>query len=573
MKTYITIGRLVLVGILTFCVSSLDAQQASRKWGKVTCRYEDGSKSSRGRIENCGRTGMWKFWDDQGHLHHTAFFFHDTLNGRYVEYNINKNVVVLGQYAHGLKNGVWRFYTDEGKMISENTFTNGMLNGRQTTWFDNGDVREILLCENDMIVSRKAWYPGGRIRAVESYKNGLSEGTWYTYPEPFNDADTLSVSTDQYVDGQMHGWHYAFYNGKKVEEIHYAKGEADGASTRWDDHGHLLSEENFMNGRLDGTCKYYDCNQVLRTVSYKHGELHGVKNDYDRNGRIILSTWYNAGYRDSVKTYHANGAPATRRIYAIGSEGTESSEYTEWNENGVKLLYGRYLGEQKYGEWYTYYSDGAKKSLTTYVNGVINGPYTRWYPNGKKMVEYIVLEDGSVVSQVAWNENGKMLRPGTPSYNELVESANPGETYCSSIVAQRPLIDRRLAENRPSYFQNEVIANYEMSRATVESTVYPASEARPEFPGGEAAMQAFMDKHLVHPRSLYNVQGTVYVSYIVETDGSISDIHAVQEVNGAPEFTEEALRVVNAFPAQSPGQIDGEPVRSRVVIPVQFNLR
>lgn len=575
MKTYITIGRLVLLMVIGLSVSSLNAQQASKKWGKVTCRYEDGSKSSRGRVEDSGRTGMWKFWDDQGHLHHTAEFFHDTLNGRYVEYNLDKDVVVLGQFERGLKDGVWRFYTDEGKMISENTFDNGKLNGRQTTWFANGDVREMLVCENDMIVSRKAWYPGGRIRAVETYKNGLNEGTWFTYPEPLNPADTFPVSSDEYVDGQLHGWHYAFLNGKKMEEIHYVNGEVDGYSTRWDEHGHVLCQENFTKGKRDGTCSYYDCHQVLRTISYKHGELHGVKCDYDRSGRLILATWYNTGYRDSVKTYYSNGVVATRRVYAIGSSGIESSAYTEWNENGVKLLYGRYLGEQKYGEWYTYYTDGKKKSLTTYVNGAIQGPYTRWYANGNRMVEFIVLEDGSRVSQVAWNENGKMLRPGGALYNELVESANPGETYSSSMLAQRPAIDRRLAENRPSYFQNEVIENYEtpLAEANAESNVYPASEALPQYPGGEVAMQKFLDEHLVHPRRLYNVQGTVYVSYIVERDGSISDIHAVQEVNGAPEFTEEALRVVNAFPTQSPGQIDGEPVRSRVVIPVQFNLR
>jgi antitoxin component YwqK of YwqJK toxin-antitoxin module len=393
MKTHTTIGRLVLLAILTLSVSSLDAQQASKKWGKVTCRYEDGSKSSRGRVENSGRTGVWKFWDDQGHLHHTAVFFHDTLHGRYVEYNNDKDVVVLGQYEHGLKDGVWRFYNDEGKMISENSFNNGMLHGRQTTWFENGDLRELLECNNDMIVSRKAWYPGGKIRAVESYKNGLNEGTWFMYPQPLSDEDTFPSSSDEYVDGKLHGWHYAFFNGKKVEEIHYTNGEADGASTRWDEHGHVLCQENFFKGRLDGTCSHFDCNQVLRTISYRNGELHGVKNDYDRSGRILVSTWYNAGYRDSLKTYHNNGVVATRRVYAIGSEGTESSEYTEWDESGVKLVYGRYLGDQKYGEWYTYYTDGAKKSLTTYVNGTINGPYTRWYANGKKMVEYIVLED------------------------------------------------------------------------------------------------------------------------------------------------------------------------------------
>lgn len=575
MKTNTSIGRLVLVAIIALSVSSLNAQQASKKWGKVTCRYENGQRSSRGKVDHSGRTGMWKFWDEQGHLHHTAVFFHDTLNGRYVEYNINKDVVVLGQFKRGCKDGVWRFYSDEGKMVSENTFNGGKLDGRQVTWFPNGDVREILVCENDMIVSRKAWYPGGRIRTVESYKNGLSEGTWFTYPEPLGVNDTFPNASDQYVDGQLHGWHYAFLDGKKVEEIHYAYGETDGTCSRWDDHGHLLSEESFVKGKRDGICTYYDCQQKLRTITYKHGEMHGAKSDYDRDGKLILTTWYNAGYRDSVKTYHANGAEATRRVYAMGSTNVESSEYTEWDGNGMKLLYGRYLGEQKYGEWYTYYPDGKKKSLTTYVAGMINGPYTRWYANGNKMVEYIVEENGSRTSVVAWNENGKMLRPGTATYNELVESASAGETYNSTVVAQRPAIDRRIAENRPSYFQNEVIQYYEMPPAhnAADGRVYPASESAPKFPGGDAAMQQYMDEHLVHPRSLYNVQGTVYVSYIVERDGSISDLHTVQEVNGAPEFTQEALRVVNAFPSQIPGQVDGEPVRSRVVIPVQFNLR
>jgi TonB family protein len=192
------------------------------------------------------------------------------------------------------------------------------------------------------------------------------------------------------------------------------------------------------------------------------------------------------------------------------------------------------------------------------------------------MVEFIVEEDGSRTSVVAWNENGKMLRPASAHYSELVESSNPGEMYNNSFLAQRPVIDRRIADNRPSYFQKELIQSYEVIPARnsgTNNTVYPASESSPQFPGGEAAMQKFLDEHLVHPRQLSNVQGTVYVSYIVERDGSISDLHAVQEVNGAPEFTNEALRVVNAFPSQIPGQIGGEPVRSRVVIPVQFNLR
>ncbi len=576
MKNYTTINRLVLLVIICFGVSSLNAQQASKKWGKVTCRYENGDKSSRGRVDNSGRTGMWKFWDEQGHLHHTATFLHDTLNGRYTEFNAKKDIVVKGQYDRGLKEGVWRFYSEDGKLISENTFSDGKLDGRQVTWFPNGDLREVMVCKNDMIVTRKAWYPGGRIRTIESYTDGMSAGTWFTYPEPLNANDTFPVASDQYVAGERHGWHFAFLGGKKVEEIHYANGEADGLSTRWDEHGHLLCEENFAKGKRDGVCAYYDCNQKLRTITYQNGDLHGAKTDFDRYGKVILITWYNTGYRDSAKTFHDNGVVATRRVYAIGSYSVESSEYTEWDEKGIKLLYGRFLGDQKYGEWYTYYTDGNKMSVTTYEDGAIRGPYTRWYANGNKMVEYINEDDGSRTSVVAWNEHGKMLRPGTTHYNELVESANPGEMYNNMLLARRPAIDKRIAENRPSFFQNEVIAHYETSsrsNTSDENTVHSAAIANPQFPGGDVAMQKFLNEHLVHPRQLSNKQGTVYVSYIVERDGSISDLHAVQEVNGAPEFTQEALRVVNAFPLQVPGQIDGESVRSRVVIPVQFNLR
>jgi TonB family protein len=575
MKTYTSIGKLVLLGIFSLCVTSIYAQEASKKWGKVTCRYADGDKSSRGHVDKMGRTGTWKFWGEDGHLHHTASFFHDTLNGRYVEYNEKKKVITVGQFEKGCKDGVWRFYADDGTLMSENTFVNGKLDGRQVTWYANGDVREILLCENDVVMSRKAWYPGGRLRTVETYKNGMNEGKWFTYPEPLAAEDTFPIAMDEYVDGKLHGWHYAFLNGKKMEEVHYVAGQQEGTCSRWDLHGHLCAEENYKAGQLDGTCNYYDCSRIIRSVTYSNGQLEGPQTDYGRSGEKLSTSWYHAGYRDSLKTYHPNGVVATRRIYAIGSEGTESSEYTEWNDQGVKLLYGRYLGEQKFGEWYTYYPDGKKMSLSTYENGILLGQYTRWYENGKRMVEYVVLDDGSYTPAAAWNENGKPIKPGTPHYDELVESSRPGEMYNSPVVATRSVIDRRVAEVTPSQFQRNSLDMESMSMLKTDelNLVYPASEVNTSYPGGITAMESFIESHLVHPKRLYNVQGTVYVSYIVEKDGSVTNIRPVQEVNGAPEFTDEALRIVKLFPKQIPGTMNGEPVRSRVVVPVPFDLR
>lgn len=575
MKRLTRVHQWLLTGLIFCMIPLLNAQEITKKKGKVVYRYENGNKSSAGRVSDYRKTGSWKYWDEQGDLHHTATYVNDTLHGPYVEYDRDESVTVIGNFSHGLKSGVWRFYYTNGQPAAEHTYADGRLDGRQITWYENGEVHEVLLCESDRLISRKVWYPGGRLRLVENYKNGVSDGVWITYPDPLTVRDTFPSVVDEYSGGQLHGWHYAFQDGQKMEEVHYSEGQTDGKCTRWDEHGHLQSIEIFTAGKRNGSCRYYDCNGVLRDVTYTDGVQTGPQVDYDRNGDTLHVTWFTEGRRDSIKTFHANGIMATRRVFATTAANTEHSEYSEWDTNGVRLVYGRYIGDMRYGEWYTYYADGTRKSLTTYSNnGDIAGPYVKWYPNGKRMIEFSVLENGATTPPLVWTEKGRPMRKGTTAYNQIVESAKPAETY-NDPVANRHIIDKRIAETTPPHLQFEAIEDLQeppaMIHAAEENMIYANADIMPEFPGGLSAMQAFIDAHLVHPAVLHNMQGTVLVSYVVEKDGSLSNIRAVQEVKGAPEFTIEALRVVRSFPKMQPAVKDGNPVRCRMIVPIQFN--
>lgn len=568
MKSITHKSGLFVAGLLIFASLVAGAQEITKKKGRVTCHYANGSKSASGHVDNYRKNGTWKYWDSEGFLHHTSTFVNDTLHGVYTAYDKDKSITIVGNYEHGIKTGVWRFYYADGQPSKEYTYVGGRLDGRQMSWYENGQVHEILVCSDDQVISRKVWYPGGRLRLVENYRNGVNDGTWMTYPDPLTANDTLPSSVDQYADGQLHGWHYAFHNGRKMEEVHYTAGQTDGSCTRWDEHGHLLSVENFKAGRRDGACRYYDCQGLLREVTYADGTQNGPFVDYDRNGDTLFVSWYSKGVRDSVKTYYPNGVVATRRVYAIASDNFEHSEYIEYDEQGRQLVYGRYIGNVRYGEWYTYYPNGKKKSCTNYKNGKVCGVYTKWYDSGSRMIEFTINEDSTQTTPVVWTEQGRLLRAGTPSYNEIVESAHPGETYTDPLD-QRAVIDQRMAQAAKPYLKFEAVP----AQNTSDEQVYTNPDFMPEFPGGAQGMQNYLHRHLVHPVVLQHMSGTVMVSYVVEKDGAITDVRVVQEVQGAPEFTMEALRVVHSFPTQQPGTVDGAPVRCRVIVPVRFAAR
>lgn len=103
---------------------------------------------------------------------------------------------------------------------------------------------------------------------------------------------------------------------------------------------------------------------------------------------------------------------------------------------------------------------------------------------------------------------------------------------------------------------------------------YTYAEQMPQFPGGEEAFKAYLTTNLRYPEMEreIGIQGTVYLSIIVEPNGAVTNIAPLREVSGAPALTKEAIRLLKAMPPWTPGRTNGKPVRVKMNVPVKFRL-
>jgi periplasmic protein TonB len=105
-----------------------------------------------------------------------------------------------------------------------------------------------------------------------------------------------------------------------------------------------------------------------------------------------------------------------------------------------------------------------------------------------------------------------------------------------------------------------------------DDAIYSYVQVYPKFPGGEAAMRGFFSSNLVYTRMAreINLQGTVYVSFVVYKDGSIGGIEILRGLGAG--LDEEVIRVLSEMPDWIPGNQNGKSVNVKFAIPVQFKL-
>ena len=107
----------------------------------------------------------------------------------------------------------------------------------------------------------------------------------------------------------------------------------------------------------------------------------------------------------------------------------------------------------------------------------------------------------------------------------------------------------------------------------VSNKVFDVVEEMPSFPGGQAALMSFLSSNIKYPvvAQETGVQGRVIVGFVVERDGSITDVKVMRSVD--PSLDREAQRVVRAMPRWKPGKQNGSAVRVKYTVPVVFRLQ
>ena len=125
--------------------------------------------------------------------------------------------------------------------------------------------------------------------------------------------------------------------------------------------------------------------------------------------------------------------------------------------------------------------------------------------------------------------------------------------------------------------QNEVIEEYVAPEVVedevVEQEIFKIVEEMPSYPGGEAKLMEFVAKNIKYPQIAREtgIQGRVFVNFVVEPDGSVSNVSVLRGIGGGCD--EEAMRVVKSMPKWKPGKQRGKAVRVQYMLPVNFRLQ
>lgn len=151
----------------------------------------------------------------------------------------------------------------------------------------------------------------------------------------------------------------------------------------------------------------------------------------------------------------------------------------------------------------------------------------------------------------------------------------PQQTTIIEIVEDNIEVDDELnidAEtNDEEEIEEQIIVDEEEGDAQ-EEEIFVFVEDQPGYPGGDEARLTYLRDNIKYPEMAKEsgIQGTVYITFVVEKDGSISNVKVLRGIGGGCD--EEAVRVIKNMPKWSPGKQRGRPVRAQFNMPIRFIL-
>lgn len=146
----------------------------------------------------------------------------------------------------------------------------------------------------------------------------------------------------------------------------------------------------------------------------------------------------------------------------------------------------------------------------------------------------------------------------------------------NTIAIDDEVVETKAAETTQEGEGEFILPVEEVKVAVVEKVevveIYVDEEAL--FPGGRAALDAFMQKNVRFPEIALEerLSGKSYVGFVVDRSGNISNITIKKGMVGCPECDKEAIRVVKLMPKWKPGKLNGKDVKSSFILPFNFKV-
>lgn len=187
----------------------------------------------------------------------------------------------------------------------------------------------------------------------------------------------------------------------------------------------------------------------------------------------------------------------------------------------------------------------------------------RTLENLQRTVEIIEEEMVEVTKQEAPKPQHPAPKPQATQIQVVEDDVEvEDEIDINAEVSQEEIIEEYVYE-APEIEEEEI----------VEAEIFTVVEQMPEFPGGAAEMTRFIQKNIKYPMMAResDIQGRVYINFVVEPDGSVSNVTVMRGIGGGCD--EEAVRIVNMMPKWNPGKQRGIAVRCSFTVPIVFRLQ
>jgi TonB family protein len=373
----------------------------------------------------------------------------------------------------------------------------------------------------------------------------------------------------------------------------------------------------FLCGLLNMFTAFVSYSQVIGKFYYnEHWELTHQKSVVFF--RVCVFDTVNNQFAGEVRDYTKDG-----RLLMTGTykEGSRNGVFTHYYPNGQVESHGDFINNQTAGLWKYYYPDGSPKQEATFTDREFmlhffyDSTNTKVLENGTGFW-YDVSEEYKLPSRIIIRGNflnGKkngdwecLLENGDYIYKEKFKSGEFKKGYLTDSRGNRRSDNHTEFLNKLlPHFRHDVMERFERE-PTVTQQDYPYLKFLRKAPaawcetcpsnkissdtlisgteifliveesaypvGGMPKFYEHIAHQLRYPAEArkMGIEGKVFVEFVINQDGSISDVRAIKGIGGGCD--EEAVRVIAAAPHWNPGTQKGEPVRQRFVMPVIFQL-
>ena len=246
-----------------------------------------------------------------------------------------------------------------------------------------------------------------------------------------------------------------------------------------------------------------------------------------------------------------------------------------------------------------------KSLLILVIAAALVGGFLAWKVIEQKKAEeqqaYMEAMELAKLQEQAKNEDKKKQEPIKPKVEQKKEIPVARETqkFTAPVIKKDELVKEENQVKQMDQLDEKVAVGNENKEGTKDRTVeavrndiavaapppppapkpevsnkvFDVVEEMPSFPGGQGALMAFLSSNIKYPvvAQENGVQGRVIVGFVVERDGSITDVKIMRSVD--PSLDREAQRVVKAMPKWKPGKQNGSAVRVKYTVPVVFRLQ